>query len=455
VITGPAWYKSYATAITTKKKNDLLTKTINIMHRKQFLQQGSMAAAGLLLGSALRPLFAAGKSNPVILLVSGWQDVNIGDIGHTPGLLHVFQTFLPEAKIILWKKSNGETVKALLNKNFPKVKIIYGGVTAGKDAENPEVVQAMKEADVMVHGSGPLLVGADNLACWMKHTTKPFGVFGATLERPSPYHVSILQKAAFIFTRETHSISHLKKAGIEGAHIAFTPDATFFINLQHKEKATAFLRDNGLQKKKFICVIPRLRYTPYHRFNPDNNGWSAEKIKQVEETNEKYKEADHAKLREAMIAWVRETGNKVLVCPEMTYQVDIMDSLLIDPLPADVKPFVVKRGYWLPDEAASVYAQAHTVLSFECHSPIIAAANGTPFFYLRQPEDTIKGQMYYDLGFNGSIFEISNTTGEQITEGLRAVWKDYRGAQAALKERMEAVAENYRQRTSEVKKHFV
>src|SRR5690606_8500035 len=114
--------------------------------------------------------------------------------------------------------------------------------------------------------------------------------------------------------------------------------------------------------------------------------WSAQKIKHVETTNEQFREKDHAKLRKAMIAWVRNTGNKVLVCPEMTYQVDIMDELLIDPLPDDVKPYVFKRGYWLPDEAASIYQKAVAVLSFECHSPIIAAANNTPFFYLRQPE---------------------------------------------------------------------
>lgn len=129
-----------------------------------------------------------------------------------------------------------------------------------------------------------------------------------------------------------------------------------------------------------LCAIPRLRVTPYYQFSPNNAGWTDEKIKQVNELNEKKKEIDHAKLREAMIAWIRETRNKVLVCPEMTYQVGIMDELLINPLPKDVKSYVVKRGYWLPDEAASVYTKAHIVLSFECHSPIIAAANGTPFF---------------------------------------------------------------------------
>lgn len=420
------------------------------MKRSEFLKQTAL----LSIGSLLTPLItnASGKDNPTLLLVSGWQDVNIGDIGHTPGLLHVLETFMPKATIILWKRSNGEEVKKLLNKNFPKVKIIYGSVNKDKDVENPEIMEAFQKADVMIHGSGPSLVGADNLASWMKHTTKPFGIYGTTLENPSQYHQSILQKAAFIYTRETKSIEHLKKVGISGEHVQFAPDATFFMHIRNDEKGNAFLKANGLEDKKFICAVPRLRYTPYHKFNPNNNGWNAERIKLVEETNEKYKETDHAKLREAMIAWVRETGNKVLVCPEMTYQVEIMDELLINPLPDDVKPFIVKRGYWLPDEAASIYAKAHTVLSFECHSPIIAAANGTPCFYLRQPEDTIKGQMYYDLGFNDWAFEINNTTGKQITDRLREVWKDYKKAKAQLKTRMDKVADIYKTGTERVKK---
>jgi hypothetical protein len=201
------------------------------------------------------------------------------------------------------------------------------------------------------------------------------------------------------------------------------------------------LKSNNLEDKKFICAIPRLRYTPYHKFAGAN--WSAERIAMVERVNEENKEKDHAKLREAMIAWVRETGDKVLVCPEMTYQIDIMDELLIDPLPDDVKKHVVKRGYWLPDEAASVYARALAVLSFECHSPIIAAANGTPFFYLRQPEDTIKGQMYYDLNFNNWVFEIDRSTGEQIADRLRDIWKNHEAVQKELETSMNKVSALY------------
>jgi polysaccharide pyruvyl transferase WcaK-like protein len=418
--------------------------------RRLFLKQTGLFTSGVLFANILFSCTA--KNNPTILLVSGWQDVNIGDIGHTPGLLNVLQTYMPEAKIILWKKSKGEEVGKLLNKNFPNVAIIYGNVDKDQNVSNPEIQEALEKADLMIHGSGPLLVGADHLEFWIKNTDKPFGVFGTTLQNPSEYHTEILKKAAFIYTRETFSIDHLRKAGIEGSHIRFAPDATFYMTIRNDDQGTKFLDDNGLEDKKFICAIPRLRYTPYHKFNPNNNGWSDAKIEEVESVNALKKEEDHAKLREAMIAYVRETGNKVLVCPEMTYQVEIMDELLIDLLPEDVKPHVLKRGYWLPDEAASVYAKALAVLSFECHSPIIAAVNGTAFFYLRQPEDTIKGQMYYDLGFDDWVFEIEHTRGSQIAERLRGIWTDKDAAQNYLKTNMHKVSDIYRSSVEDLKK---
>lgn len=428
-----------------------IKKEINApyLNRRDWLKKTGLLAAACMLSDQIAGTTI--KENATILLVSGWQDVNIGDIGHTPGLLHVFETYLPKVNVILWKNSKGAEVKQMLNKNFPKVKIIYGEVDADKNVNNPEVMEAFKQADLMIHGSGPSLVGANHLASWMKHTTKPFGIFGATLQNPNEYHQSILKKADFIYTRETLSITDLNKVGIKGSHIQFAPDATFYIHIRDDQKGNSFLKENNLEEKKFICVIPRLRYTPYHKFRKSTS-WSAEKIRDVEETNDKYKEIDHAKLREAMIAWVRETGNKILVCPEMTYEIEIMDELLINPLPKDVKPFIIKRGYWLPDEAASVYAKAHTVLSFECHSPIIAAANGTPFFYLRQPEDTIKGQMYYDLGFNDWTFEIDETDGKQITHKLREVWMDYDKAKSKLKSGMANIDRIYKERTASIKR---
>ncbi len=196
----------------------------NVMpNRRDFLRQTSLLSASLL---ASQIGLASGKPNPVILFTSGWQTVNIGDIAHTPGLIALLKKRLPQARLILWKRSRSETVEAMLMHHYPDLRIIHGNMVDNVP-QSEEVKQAFSEADFFLHGSGPMVVVADYLEAW------------------------------------------------------------------------------------------------------------------------------HA-----------QTGHKVLVCPEMTYQVDIMDELLIDPLPADIKAKVVRRGYWLPDEATSVYAQAHTVLSF-------------------------------------------------------------------------------------------
>lgn len=389
------------------------------------------AAVASLAAACVSPLFSdeIREKTKTILLISGWQDINIGDITHTTGMLAILRRHLPDAKIILWKsRFEGEDSPAvvMIRKHFPEVKIIHGGVDKAKHALGGEdLLKAVAEADIFVHGSGPSVARHDALDAWMHMTEKPFGIFGTTIGGVSAELKPILEKAAFVFTRETASLEVLKKHGLEGEHIRFVPDATFALDTRDDATAQAFLDERGLKTREFICVIPRLRYTPY----PGR----LEKNPHMRDVNEAKKEPDHAKAREAMIAWVEKTGLPVLVCPEMTYQVEIMDELLVRPLPAAVKRLVQTRGYWMPDEAASVYAQAHTVLSFECHSPIIATAMGTPAFYLRQPEDTIKGRMYYDLGMTDRVFEIEDTAGRQIADRLLEIVEDYPAALAKVR----------------------
>jgi polysaccharide pyruvyl transferase WcaK-like protein len=418
-------------------------KTIS---RRNWIKQSGMGFSGILLSDLFGNLVrTTAKKDLTILLVSGWQDINIGDIAHTPGLLNVLETFLPESRIILWKRSYSLEVEELLNRNFPKVRIIHGNVNTDNSVESEDVKAAFAEADLMIHGSGPSVVGKTSLEAWVKATGKPFGIFGTTIQTIDKSLAELLKKASFIYTRETASLKVLEEAGIKAKAQFFVPDATFYLSIRNDEKAAAFLAGNSLEDKKFICVIPRLRKTPYYLQRPES--YSAQQIKEIDDLNNSKKETDHAKLREAMITWVRKTGNKVLVCPEMTYQVDIMDELLIDPLPDDVKPFVQKRGYWFPDEAASVYAKTFAVLSFECHSPIIALRNETTAFYLRQPEDTIKGQMYYDLGLKDWVFEIEQTTGNQISGRLMEVYADKHHTDKIITDLKNFVFDKYKRAT--------
>ncbi len=134
--------------------------------------------------------------------------------------------------------------------------------------------------------------------------------------------------------------------------------------------------------------------------------------------------------------YVRTTGGGILVCTEMTYQLDILEPLLYRPSPDDVKPnVVVRKTYWLRDESASVYRRASLVLSLECHSPIIAAAAGAPCIYVHQPEDGIKVQIIQTWGWAIVILKSSN---RQTRPLLHAFWKS-RNPVAAARRVNEAV----------------
>ncbi len=406
--------------------------------RREFLQATVAGAASAAFAGGARGADAQDRPR-TILLYGSWQTVNIGDIAHTPGLLALIGEHLPGTRVILWPAGSLDRgVEPMLTAAFPDLRIVKGAADAGP------VADAIAEADLFLHGSGPH-INVAKLEAWRK-TGKPYGAYGDTFSDPIDDRVrSVLSEAAFVFTRETKSLDRLRDGGVKPPTLDFAPDATFGFGLRNESAADAELAARGLEAGKFVCVVPRLRKTPYYKIKPNRGGWSDARIRETDALNAQWAEPDHAKARAAMIRYVRETGRKVYVCPEMTYQLEIMDELLIDPLPADVKPHVVKRdSYWLPDEAASVYRRAEAVLSFECHSPILAFAAGTPAFYLRQPEDTIKGQMWYDVGAADWVFEIEQTSGERIAERLMAVHERPDEARASVAKAMDKVRERQR-----------
>lgn len=399
-------------------------------------------AAGRAMGAAAEGASpaspaAGGKRPRTILLRSSWQTVNIGDIGHTPGALTLIERYLPDAEVILWPTSVGNGVDVMLMKRFPRLKIVTCRLDRDGKPLDDATRDAFARADLMVHGSGPSVVAAKHLAAWHKATGKPYGVYGVTVGTVTEDLRDLLSGAAFVFCRDTVSLEVIKSKGVRSPVMEFAPDATFAIDLRDDARAAVYLKAAGLEDRRFICAIPRLRHTPYYRIR--GTPPTAEDHRKEAEAN-RYKEVDHAKLREAIVTWVRKTGLKVLACPEMTYEMALAKEMLVDPLPDDVRRQVVWREtYWQPDEAASVYARAHTVVSIEMHSPIMAAAMGTPAFYVRTPTDTSKGQMWRDVGLKDWIFEIDDVRGEDIARTLLAVHADYPAAQATLAKAMEFV----------------
>jgi hypothetical protein len=419
-----------------------------------------------LLATFTVPALVAAGRPPRILLRSSWQSVNIGDIGHTPGALSLIEKHFPEAEVTLWPGRLGHGSRELLTKGYPGLKIVEGALDKDDKPTTPELARAWQEADLYLSGSGSGFPASNHAVAFHKATGKPVGVFGVstdpisgigenreaeggTLEqiramaaRLPPTHLSaelryIIDRSAFFFCRDTISRDYLKAQGVKTPILEFGPDAQLGMHLRDDAAGFAYLKSLQLEEGKFIAVIPRLRYTPYYRIRneprrPDDDIKDAVNTRTVEK--------DHAKLRELIVAYVRQTGNKVLACAEMTYEIELAKEMLVDPLPADVKKNVVWRDtYWLPDEAASVYSKALAVVSFECHSPLIAYRNGTPAFYVRQPTDTCKGQMYRDFGAGGWLLEVDETSGAQLWSRLEAIHRNPGRAKARVKSVMAAV----------------
>jgi hypothetical protein len=410
------------------------------MNRRRFARLAALGPLDIALAQSQRP--------PRILLRSSWQSVNIGDIGHTPGALALLWKYIPDAEITLWPGRLGHGSRELLTKGYPRLKIAEGSLDPQNKPTTSELARAWGAADLYLSGSGSGFPASQHAAAFRRATNKPVGVFGVSTDPISgiggsrapeggtlielreralklpPTHLEddlryIIDRAAFFFCRDSISLDYLKAQGVKTPIVEFGPDAQLGMTLRDDAKGFAWLEEHRLIERRFICVIPRLRYTPYYRVN-NVPRVASDDIRDA--INNRTTEKDHAKLRDMIVLYVRNTGNKVMACAEMTYQVDLAKEVLVDPLPEDVRKNVVWRDtYWLPDEAASIYSRAQAVISLECHSPLIALHNGTPAMYVRQPTDTCKGQMYRDFGAADWFFEVDETTGGQLWSRLQAI----------------------------------
>jgi hypothetical protein len=401
---------------------------------------------------------------PHILIREALQFENIGDSGRVPGTIRLLYQHLPEATVTLWPWQLHEREREMLLRAFPNLRIAEGEVDEAGHASTPTLAEAWKNADIFITPARH----AKTFQAWAK-TGRPYGFFGShfdpissrttlpdggTLEElreaitklPSDHfdgHYKsreVYDGASFLFARDTDSLLYLQGQKLRTPIVEFGLDGTFGIAVRDEERATRWLRRVGVEDGKFLCVLPRLRYTPYYRVKnlPRDEG-----DYEIDAINAAHAARDHAPLRDLITLWVRQTGLKVILCPEMTYEIAVAKEYLLDPLPADVKPNVIWRDtFWLADEAASVYARAVAVVSAECHSPIIALSQGTPAFYVRNPADTVKAQMFRDLGLENWVFESGQTTGQQLWETLKPLHENRAAGRAKVDAAMQQAAAN-------------
>lgn len=387
------------------------------MDRRSFL-----AASLATLGSSL---FAQDKQPQRVLLRSSWQTVNIGDIAHTPGVLRLLETHLPNVEVRLWPSKLDNGVDELLTARFPRVQHVT----------TPDAIKkAFAECDFLLHGSGPSLVAENDVIRWSKETSKPYGVYGITLPTTNSTStqptaqaafertIGTLSKAQFAFFRDSKSLALAKERGCQCPIMGFAPDGAFATDLRDDAKATAFLTKHGLEEGRFLCCIPRLRYTPYWTVPSKKAAFDEKKHAR----NEALKEHDHAPLREAIIQVVRQTDLKVLVCPEDQTQMAVGKELLYDKLPDDVRAKTVWRpDYWLTGEAVSTYIRSAGLFGNEMHSPIMCIGNGIPAIVCRFAEQTSKGFMWRDIGLDDWLFDLDHEEQVQrIVPTVLAMAKD-------------------------------
>jgi polysaccharide pyruvyl transferase WcaK-like protein len=409
------------------------------MHRRRFLFHAGTALAG---ASGLRALFAATPRPPRIVLRSSWQTVNIGDIGHTPGVLRLLKEHVPQAEISLWPMDVRNGVEAMLRRRFPWLRIVRSKEEAFAN-------------DFLLHGSGPYLTAHRDVAAWRQETGRPYGVYGITMAPAGDPGMRIMRNnglddncrdllngASFVFLRDSASLGVVRNGGVTSPVIAFGPDGAFAADVRDDDAALAFMGAHGLEEGRFLCFLPNLRNAPYWKVKP---GYAFDEAKH--RRNEEMKEHDHAPLRDAIVAIVRQTPMKILVCPEDSTQMETGRELLVDPLPADVKERVVWReNFWLTDEAISTYVRSAGLVSNEMHSPIMALGNGVPAIVCRFFEQTTKGYMWRDIGLGDWLFDLDQPEERaRVAETALGLAKDPEAAKRKAAEAREVVRRHQRE----------
>jgi len=426
-----------------KTTQELLYASSFISHSipKMISRRTFFKTSGLALGATTLPSVAQTTTpQKTVLLHCAWATKNIGDVGHTPGILRFLEQHLPNTKVILWAANTNAKVDEMLTKRFPKVEIVKGALS-----EKDGVVQkAVNRADFFLQGPG-MGQGTDFMA-YCRNIGKPWGLqaqsyFPDMVSGPrGEERIALLNSAGFIYCRETKTLKMLQEAGVKPPVLEFAPDGCFGIDVRDEEKALARMQKHGLEEKKFITIQLRT-HSPT---SPGADDKRPQKLNPLNPTPQNIADdTRRAKVYQDLIAmWVKETGWKVVIAPEVQKEMEYNKKFVYDPLPDDLKKHVVNFDeFWNVDEACSFYARAHTVICHEPHTPIMALANGTPMMHTFSEFHSPKCWMFKDIGLEEWAPEFDSTPAEKMFEILMGIHKDYPAAQAKVKKAIAYVEE--------------
>jgi len=398
-----------------------------------------------------------------VLLYTGWNTKNIGDQGHTPGTLRFLEQHFPEAEITVWIHSTNEEISTMLTNRFPKIRLIQGTIDEKGVADNVELQKAFDTNDLIIHNSGmsynsfwksPSILEACN------YRKKLMIIFGQSFDGFNDVErekiSGLLSNVKAIYCRDNESYYYLRSIGVNSLIIEFGPDGCFGIDLHNREKAEKYMKEKDLEPKKFITVIIRTNSSHIKAMYIPKKGDIIDKSQNpIEPTEEDIQQNDlwAKKLREVIIYWVKKTGFKVLLAPEVEKEIFYAKELLFNKLPEDIKPFVVHKGeWWNMDEACSVYKHSHTLISMEPHSCIMALANKTPIIHYFTKRHGKKAWMFRDIGLPEWLYNIDDDSSESVTSALDSIYKDYERAVSKVNRAMSFVESRSKEMISDIKK---
>lgn len=384
-----------------------------------------------------------------ILLITGWQTCNIGDIGHTPGTLRFIEAFIPEAKVTVYLMRSNADVLNILQKRFPA----YAFLTAPEDEgqhynsnkgfADPLLRNAFTACDLVIQNSGMHYNRFYDVKPWVLKASiemeKPYGLYGQSFDGFAPEELSdivdLLSQATFIYCRDSPSLKYLKSCGVTAPVLEFGPDGCFGIDVRDDKKAERYLAENQLADGEFITVTLRSNTPSSHgsgvnRLNPktpsekdrlENGRWTS-------------------MLCELISSWVMTTGKKVLLTPEVDKEIKAARELILPRLNESVRDKVYLRNeFWSVDEAVSVYAKARVVVAMEPHSCIMALAMGVPTIHYFSPKHGVKAWMFDDIGLAEWLYDINQVDAKVVFAELLRMENDMCAARLKAREAWERV----------------
>jgi len=400
------------------------------------------SAAPALRAAAPAPQAQAGgaKRRPSILLISGWNLYNIGDVAITPGFLRLVQRHFAEARVTVLMASYPKELAEYLKPRFPDVTTLrFRGFSAGQTL-SPEMESAFAGADALVLNSGMTLSYGYYGTEWEKYIPRllaflkarelgvPYGVHGHSFDRIDPpadiLYRDVLGKAAFLYTRDSESLKTLRGRGIACPDMAFGPDSTFGFDLRDEKAADAFLRRHELEPGKFVAVIPRL---DVNRFRNDG------------------RENQHAAQTVAILEQYAASAQEPLVLVhEVSKAIEPVKTMVYDKLSPAARRWVrYHPEYWMPDAAQAVYARARMVVSMEMHSVILGLAAGTPSIHPYFREAGLKQWMVRDIGLPEWLIDQDQASASGIAGAMLEVHRDTPGARAKVARAMQLVSRRH------------